>query len=112
MWSLGGENGSHGEVEIETTDGSCGRQKEYDFLVLVHGGTWPGSRRRALYHGHSVLGRRSMDREVESRTKRSVDEANSRSSHVETGERAGAVMCEILDLGIKWPHWHILMFSD
>ena len=23
----------------------------------------------------------------------------------------GAVMCETLDLGIKWPQWHTLMFS-
>ena len=25
---------------------------------------------------------------------------------------AGAVMCETRDLGIKWPHWHTLVFSD
>ena len=25
---------------------------------------------------------------------------------------AGAVMCETRDLGIKWPHWHTLIFSD
>ena len=24
----------------------------------------------------------------------------------------GAVMCETRDLGIKWPHWHTLIFSD
>ena len=26
--------------------------------------------------------------------------------------RAGAVMCETRDLGIKWPYWHTLMFSQ
>ena len=25
---------------------------------------------------------------------------------------AGAVMCEKCGLGIKWPQWHTLMFSD
>ena len=25
---------------------------------------------------------------------------------------AGAVMCETRDLGIKWPYWHTLIFSD
>ena len=25
---------------------------------------------------------------------------------------AGAVMCETRDLGIKWPHWHTLVFSS
>ena len=24
---------------------------------------------------------------------------------------AGAVMCETLDLGLKWPHWHALIFE-
>ena len=24
---------------------------------------------------------------------------------------AGTVMCETRDLGIKWPHWHILIFE-
>ena len=42
-----------------------------------------------------------------------MDEANSRSSDVETGEAAtGAAMCETRDLGIRWPQWHTLMFSD
>ena len=26
--------------------------------------------------------------------------------------RAGAVMCETRDLGIKWPHLHTLVFND
>ena len=25
---------------------------------------------------------------------------------------AGTVMCETRDLGIKWPHWHTLIFSN
>ena len=25
---------------------------------------------------------------------------------------AGAVMCETRDLGIKWPHWHTLIFGN
>ena len=25
---------------------------------------------------------------------------------------AGAVLCDTRDLGIKWPHWHTLTFSD
>ena len=39
--------------------------------------------------------------------KRSVDEADSRNSEVETVE-----MCETRDLGIKWPCWHTLVFSN
>ena len=42
-----------------------------------------------------------------SRTKRSVDEANSRSSIVE----AGKWTCKSSDVGIKRPHWHTLMFE-
>ena len=42
--------------------------------------------RRAFYHGHSTLGRRSMDRKMELRAKRSLDETDSRGSNVETGE--------------------------
>ena len=39
------------------------------------------------HRGHSVLGRRSLDRKMAARTKRSVDETRSRSSDVETCER-------------------------
>ena len=76
-------DGSHGE-----TDGSSSRQKEYDLIVIVHGGIRPRSGRRALHRGHSVLGRRSFDWNMAARTKRSVDQANSRSLDVEKGERA------------------------
>ena len=60
---------------------------------------------------YSVLGRRSLDWKMELRAKRSLDEADSRSSDVEAG-LAGAVMCETRGLGIKWLQWHTLMFSD
>ena len=54
-----------------------------------------------------------MDRKLELRAKRSLDEADSGGSNVETGKRAArAVMCETHGLGIQWPHWHTLMFSD
>ena len=76
---------SHGEVKIEKTDGSCSRQKEYDFIVLVHGNIRPGSGRRAFHHGYSVLGR-SVDKKMESRAKRSLGEAESGGPNVETGE--------------------------
>ena len=50
---------------------------------------------------------------MELRTNRSLDEADSRGPNVEAGERpAGAVMCEPHDLGIKWPHWNTLIFSN
>ena len=59
-----------------------------------------------LFHrGHSVFGRRSLDRKMESRAERSLDEADSRGSNVET------VMCETRDLCIKWPYWHTLIFG-
>ena len=33
-------DGSHGEVEMEETDGSSTRQKKYDFVVPIHGSIW------------------------------------------------------------------------
>ena len=63
-------------------------KKEYDFIVLVHGDIRPRGGRRAAHYGYSVLGGRSMDKKMESRAKRSLDEADSGGSNVETGERA------------------------
>ena len=34
------ENCSNGKIEIEETGGSSSGQKEYDFVVLFHGGFW------------------------------------------------------------------------
>ena len=81
-------DGSHGQVEIEKTDGSSSRQQEYDFSVLVHGSIWLGSRGGTFYFSHSVLGRRSMIKKMELRAKRSLDEVDSRGSNVKTSERA------------------------
>ena len=54
-----------------------------------------------------------MDWQTESRAKRSLDEADPRSSDVEAAERpAEAVMCETRDQGMKWPYWHTLVFSN
>ena len=61
--------------------------KKHSLSVLVHGSVWSGSGGGALYRGHSVLGRKSLDGKMVSRTKRNVDEANSRSSDVEAGKR-------------------------
>ena len=85
-------------LKIEKTDGSCRRQKEYDFIVFVHRNTRPGSGRRAFHHGYSVLGRRSMDRKMVSRAKRSLDEAESGGPNVETGKRA----CWSSDRPVTW----------
>ena len=50
---------------------------------------------------------------MELRAKRSLDEADSRSANVEPGKGTSrTVMCETRDLGIRWPQWHTLMFSD
>ena len=51
---------------------------------------------------------------MESRAERSVDEADSRGANVETGKRTrrSSDVRETCDLGIKWPQWHTLMFSD
>ena len=76
-----------GPFEIEEADGSSSGQNEYSLAVLVHGSMWPRSGGGAVHHGHSVLGRRSLEWKMAARTKRSVDEANSRSSDMETGER-------------------------
>ena len=62
-------------MKIEKTDGSSSRQKEHNLSVVVHGSFRFGSGRRAFHHGHSVLGRRSLDWKMAARTKRSVDEA-------------------------------------
>ena len=42
------------------------------------------------------------------RAKRSLDDADSRGSNVEASES----MCETRDLGMKWPQWHTLIFSN
>ena len=86
---------SHGEVNIEETDGSSSGQKEYDLPVLVmeaYGLKW----RRSFPPWHPVLGRSSLDWKMTARTKSSVEEANSRSAAVEPGERTcwRGVICE------------------
>ena len=75
-------------LKIEETGGSISGQKRARLLLsFFHGSVWPGSGRRAFHHGHPVLGRRSLDWKMAARPKRSVDEANSRSSEAEAGER-------------------------
>ena len=74
--------------KIEETDGSCWGQKEHDIPSFVCGGILLPSGGRALHHGSSVLGRRSLDWKMASRAKRSLDEADSGGPNVETGERA------------------------
>ena len=55
-------DGSHGEVEIEETDGSSSRLKEYDFSVFVYGSKWLVEVEEELStFGYSVLGRRSLE---------------------------------------------------
>ena len=44
-------------------------------------------RKGSLHHGYSFLGRRGLDWKMESRAKRSLDEADSGGSDVEAGER-------------------------
>ena len=73
---------------MSPTDGGGSWQEEYNLAVLVHGGTRFGSGRRALHHGFSVLGRRSMDRNMELRAKRCLDETDSRGSNLEASQRA------------------------
>ena len=74
------EDSSHGKVKIEETGGSSSGQQEYNLFVVVHGSIWLGSAGGTFHFGHSILGRRSLDGKMVSRTKRSVDEAKSRSS--------------------------------
>ena len=107
-------DGYHGEVEIEETDGSSSRQKEFDFSVLVLGsillvevdeelstlatqywaeGAWTGKWYREQTEGWMMqIQEVQMWRQVRG--------------------PAGAVMCWTRDLGIKWPHWHTLIFGD
>ena len=99
---------------LKTTDGSCGRQEEYDFLVLVHGNLWPGSGRTELstmatqYWAEGVLTGKWLHEQKEG-WMRQIQEVQ---TWKQVRGPAGAVMCETRDLGIKWPHWHTLMFSD
>ena len=44
-----GEDGSHGEVEIEETNGTNSRQKEHHFSVFVHGSMWSGGRGENMF---------------------------------------------------------------
>ena len=65
---------SYGKVEFEAAAGNTSTTSLSLFMETYR----PGSGRRALLHGYSVLGRRSMDRKKESRAKISLDEADSR----------------------------------
>ena len=53
----------------------------------------------------------SFGQKENGRAERSLDEADSRDSNVETGKRTSR-SSETRDLGIKSPQWHTLMFSD
>ena len=112
MGSPCGGNGSHGEVQIETTDGSCAKQKEYDFLVLVHE-TFGLEVEEEL----STLATQCWTEGVWTRKWYREQKAWMRQiQEVQTWKQvrgpAGAVMCETRDLGFKWPRWHTLMVSD
>ena len=92
---------SYGEAKIEKTDGSCNRQKSatlLSFFVETYG---PEAEEELSTMATQYWAEGVWTRKMESRAERSLDEANSRRSHVETGERrpAGAVMCESRDLG-------------
>ena len=65
--------GPYRKIKIEEADGSSSGQKEYNLAVLVHGSIRPRSRGGTFHFGHSVLGRRSLDGRMVSRTKRSLD---------------------------------------
>ena len=62
--------------------------------------------RRSFPPWHSVLGRRSLDGKMVSRA------WMRQTQQVQTWNQvrgpAGVVMCETRDLGIKWPHWHMM----
>ena len=82
-------------VKIKETDGSYNRKKEHELPVFVYGlevqdETLTSGRRDLFSFGAEW----SMDREMESRAERSLDEAGKRGP-------AGAVMCETRDLGCK-----------
>ena len=52
-------------------------KKKCDFAVSVHGSIWSGGRSGALYLGHPVLGRDSLEVEVVPGAERSLDESGS-----------------------------------
>ena len=56
--------------------------------------------RRFFRHGHAVLGGKSLDWKLATRTKRSVDQANSRCSDVEAGKRRTCRSCDGVKLVI------------
>ena len=86
---------SHGEVYIEKTDDSCSIQKEYDF---VFGDTRPRSGRRAFHYDYSVLGRRSLDWQTESRAKKAwMRQIREVQTWKQVRGPAGAVICETRD---------------
>ena len=60
-------------------------KKEYNFLVLVHGNLWLDVEEELSTMALNI-GQKEFGQVNAARTKRSVDEANSRSSEVEAGE--------------------------
>ena len=87
-WRIHAVGMSHHEgVKTKETDGSGCGQKSTTSLSLSMEAYGLEEEGGAFHHGHPVLGRRSLDWKMAARTKRSVDETNSRSSDVETGKR-------------------------
>ena len=71
---------------MENKDGICSRQKEYDFIVLETYGLEVEEELSTMaiqYWAEGVL-----DKKMDSRAERSLDEADSGGPNVETGERA------------------------
>ena len=56
---------------------------------------------------HDVLGVNGLDEAVRERQGRSVERSGGATFWRKIGGRAGAVLCEMKDLGITLPSWHM-----
>ena len=84
--------------------GSCSRQKEYDVIVFVHGDIRPTVEKE--------LSAMAVQFWTEGTWTRQWSHEQKQACLRQVRGLAGAVMCEIRDLGIKRPHWHTLVLSD
>ena len=107
LWRTGVSIVTAEKAEVEEASGSSSRKEGVGFALTYHGSEQVGS-----YHGHARSGARGL---VGNMVKKKQKARRKQIFEVQTWRQvslpAGTVMCETSDLGIKWPHWHTLLFE-
>ena len=83
----GSWNGAYGNAPVEETHGSSSRQEGIGFAFTLHVSEYSGSGRISVHDGHASLGRRNLDGRMGKRAAGGLEEADLRSTDLETSER-------------------------